>query len=121
MLIDVVKVKALKDYRLRLTFADGVEGIVDFAKLTPFDGVYEPLKDPVYFAKVRVRPEFGVIVWPNDADCDSEVLYYHVTGIKDWEEEDGRERAGHMLRGVQGKGKVSGAKIQHKNVANVQR
>ncbi len=80
MLIDVIAVESLPDYHLHLMFKDGVEGVVDFREMTPFMGVFEPLNDPAYFAQVRVHPEFGVICWPNDADCDSEVLYAKVTG-----------------------------------------
>ena len=80
MLLDVIAVRPLPNYHLHLTFEDGVEGIVDFRELTPFDGVFEPLNDPEYFAQVRVNPELGVICWPNDADADPMVLYAKVTG-----------------------------------------
>jgi len=42
--------------------------------------VFEPLRDPAYFAKLRVDPELGTVVWPNGADLDPDVLYGHVTG-----------------------------------------
>jgi hypothetical protein len=35
---DVTKVESLEGYRLRVTFDDGVEGIVDVAELTGFKG-----------------------------------------------------------------------------------
>ena len=35
----------------------------------------EPLRDPDYFAKVRVDPEAATVVWPNGADKAPETLY----------------------------------------------
>ncbi len=43
-------------------------------------GVFAPLRDPAYFARVRVNPDLGTICWPNDADWDPLVLYSLVTG-----------------------------------------
>jgi hypothetical protein len=38
-------------------------------------GVFEPLRDPRYFAKVRVDTEAATVVWPNGADLAPETLY----------------------------------------------
>ena len=54
MLKDIVAAQALGDYRLHLRFEDGVEGVVDLAPDLSFRGVFEPLRDPAYFALVRV-------------------------------------------------------------------
>jgi hypothetical protein len=81
MLKDVVAVKALAPHRLHLRFEDGAEGVVDLAPHLSFRGVFEPLKDPAYFARVRVDAELGTVVWPNGADLDPDVLYARVTGI----------------------------------------
>ena len=72
--------QAAGDYRLHLRFEDGVEGLVDLAGVLSFRGVFEPLRDPSYFAKVRVDSELGTVVWPNGADLDPDVLYGLVTG-----------------------------------------
>lgn len=52
-------------------FDDGSQGEVDFREVDfredDFRGVFEPLRDPAYFAKVAVDQELGTIVWPNDA------------------------------------------------------
>ena len=80
MLKDIVAVSSLGDYRLRLRFEDGVEGVVDLAPHISFRGVFEPLRDPTYFAQVRVDPELGTVTWPNGADLDPDVLYARVTG-----------------------------------------
>lgn len=80
MLHDIVEVAHLGGHRLRLRFDDGVEGEVDLSKRLKFRGLLEQLKDPEYFAQVRVHPEFGTISWPNDVDLDPVVLYSMVTG-----------------------------------------
>jgi hypothetical protein len=80
MLKDIVEVRPLTQYRVYLRFEDGIEGEVDVAKLIDFSGVFAPLKDRREFAKVRVHPELGTIVWPNGADLDPDVLYAEVTG-----------------------------------------
>jgi len=73
-LVDVVAVEVLDDYRLRLTFADGTVGDADFKK-HEWRGVFEPLQDPAYFARVQVDDEAGTIAWPNGADMAPEPLY----------------------------------------------
>lgn len=80
MLKDIVAVRTLADYRLDLRFEDGVEGIVDVSALVGFKGVFAPMRDPAWFAQVRVDPESGTVVWPNGADLDPDVLYSRVTG-----------------------------------------
>ena len=79
MLKDVVEVKPLDEYRLHLRFEDGVEGVVDIAKLVRFEGVFSPLRDRDTFLQVQVHPELGTIFWPNGADLDPDVLYAEVT------------------------------------------
>ena len=73
-LVDVTEVEVLGDHRLRLTFEDGVVGDVGFDD-QEWRGVFEPLRDPDYFARVRVDPEAGTIAWPNGADMAPEPLY----------------------------------------------
>jgi hypothetical protein len=80
MLRDVVSVEPLAGHRLRVRFDDGVEGVVDVARMIQFTGVFEPLRDHSFFEQASVHPELGTVCWPNDADLDSEVLYATVTG-----------------------------------------
>ena len=88
MLKDIVAAKAVGDYRLHLRFEDGVEGVVDLAPHLTFRGVFEPLRDPEYFAQVRVDADLGTVVWPNGADLDPDVLYGRVTGTPALQEHD---------------------------------
>jgi hypothetical protein len=88
MLKDIVAVNPLGDYRLHLRFEDGVEGVVDLAHHLSFRGVFEPLRDPAWFARVRVDRELGTVVWPNGADLDPDVLYGRLTGTPVLQEQD---------------------------------
>jgi hypothetical protein len=71
---DVIGFEVSGEYRLRLTFDDGTVGEVDFAG-REWRGVFEPLRDPEYFARVTVDAEAGTVVWPNGADMAPEPLY----------------------------------------------
>jgi hypothetical protein len=70
----VVGVAVIGPYRLRLLFDDGMAGDVDFSS-RHWGGVLEPLRDPAFFAQVRVDPEAATIVWPNGIDMAPEPLY----------------------------------------------
>ena len=73
-MFDVVDVKHVRDHIIWLRFEDGVEGEIDLSKSLR-GPVFEPLRDPAFFAKVRVNSELGTIVWPNGADIAPETLY----------------------------------------------
>jgi hypothetical protein len=80
MLKDIVAARALGGYRLHLRFEDGLEGVVDLEPHLSFHGVFEPLRDPAYFAQARVDPDLGTVAWPNGADLDPDVLYGRIAG-----------------------------------------
>jgi Protein of unknown function (DUF2442) len=73
-LVDVTGVEVIGDYRLRLTFEDGTIGDVDFSG-HEWRGVFEPLRDPKYFARVTIDPGAGTITWPDGVDMAPEPLY----------------------------------------------
>jgi hypothetical protein len=73
-LVDITAVEVIGAYRLRLTFEDGTVGDVDFSD-RDWRGVFEPLRDPSYFARVAVDPDAGTIAWPNGLDMAPEPLY----------------------------------------------
>jgi len=77
----VVEVRYIEDFRLELTFADGLQAELDFAdRVMDRGGVFTPLEDVTFFRQVRVDPEAGTLVWPNDVDLDPDVLYSEATG-----------------------------------------
>jgi hypothetical protein len=70
----VVGVAVIGDYRLRLLFDDGTAGDVDLSS-REWKGVFEPLRDPTYFAKVNIDTDAATVVWPNGVDLAPETLY----------------------------------------------
>ena len=73
MLTKIVHLEKLGEFRLRLRFSDGSEGVHDFAALVHEPGsMMEPLRDPAYFARVFL--EFGALTWPNGFDIAPEWL-----------------------------------------------
>lgn len=70
----VVGVAVIGAYRLRLLFDGGTAGDVDLSSME-WKGVFEPLRDPAYFAKVKVDAEAASVVWPNGTDPAPETLY----------------------------------------------
>ena len=73
-MIDVVSVKPVGGYKLRVGFSDGSSGVHDFAATAARDGeMVQPLKDPVFFARVFV--ELGALAWPNGFDLDPIALH----------------------------------------------
>lgn len=79
MLLDVVEVKPLDEYRLFLRFENDVSGEIDLAKKIDFKGIFAPLKDFEYFKKVYINKDLGTIVWENHADLSPEFLYECIT------------------------------------------
>ena len=73
-LVDVTDAKVIGAHELRLTFEDGTVGDVIFDD-REWRGVFEPLADPKYFARVSVDPELGTVTWPNGVDMAPEPLY----------------------------------------------
>ena len=74
----VASVKVIFDYKLEVKFSDGLCGVVSLAD-DLFGPVFEPLKDPAFFAKAFID-EFGVICWPNGADLAPDALYDQIRG-----------------------------------------
>ena len=82
----VVAAEVTGPYRLHLTFSDGVSGEVDLKPDLKFKGIFEPLRDPSFFAQISI--DGGTVVWPNEADLAPEFLYDLVVGhcVHEWAE-----------------------------------
>src|ERR1700736_1886947 len=73
-MIDVISVKPLGDFNLRVVFSDGSDGVHDFSSTAARDGeMVQPLKDPAFFARVFV--ELGALTWPTGCDLDPIALH----------------------------------------------
>jgi hypothetical protein len=77
MLLSVVAVRVIGEYRLRLTFNNGIVKEIDFAKhWGKLSGpIFQPLRDRVFFSQVTLPPDSETIEWPNGADLAAEFLY----------------------------------------------
>ena len=71
-LVWIIKANYVEDYKVNLTFNDGVSGIVDFKN--HLNGpVFEPLKNVEFFKKVEL--DSWTLTWPNDSDFAPEFLH----------------------------------------------
>jgi Protein of unknown function (DUF2442) len=74
MILRISEAQVCGPYSLRLTFSDGATKQVNVRPL--LDGpVFEPLRDPAYFARMILDPTCGTVVWPNGADFATEALH----------------------------------------------
>jgi hypothetical protein len=77
----IVSVRYITGYQLELKFADGIRASMDFRKkVVGRGGVFKAMEDVEFFRQVRVDPEAGTLIWPNDVDLDPDVLYSEATG-----------------------------------------
>ena len=80
----VRKVETLPEYRLKVHFADGLEGLVDMKKMvwSSSAGVFEALRDPTLFSQARV--ELGVVTWPGELDLAPDAMYDEIKAHGTW-------------------------------------
>ena len=72
----VIRAEYAGGHRIRVTFDDGMAGIVDF--LPWLEGpVFEPLKELEYFQSFFI--DGGTVAWPNGADIAPETLHEQVS------------------------------------------
>jgi hypothetical protein len=73
----VTHAEVVGDYRLRLRFNDGTTGVIDLEPRL-WGPMFEALRDPEVFKRVRVDGSAGTVVWSNGADLAPEMLYREV-------------------------------------------
>ena len=77
----ITEVNYIKAYQLKLIFDTGETGEIDFKdRIIGRGGIFSALENTAFFSQVRVDPEIGTIVWPNEVDFCPDVLYSEVTG-----------------------------------------
>lgn len=69
------KAEALHGYLARVTYADGLKADVDLAYVVELGPVFEELRRPEAFLRLRASRAANTIVWPNGADIAPESLY----------------------------------------------
>lgn len=70
----IIEVRPTQGYNISLCFSDGTRAEINLEEEL-YGEIFEPLRDPVFFRKVKVHPELNTITWPNDADFAPEFLY----------------------------------------------
>jgi hypothetical protein len=74
MILRILEAKVCGPHCLDLIFNDGIHKQVNVLPL--LEGtIFEPLRDPVYFAQAVLDPILGTVVWPNEADFAPEALH----------------------------------------------
>jgi hypothetical protein len=71
---EITHVQVVAHHRLMI-FLSGEHREVHISRLVSFRGIFEPLKDPVFFRQVSVNLDLGTIAWSNGVDLCSDVLY----------------------------------------------
>lgn len=68
----------LSDWRLAVTFNDGLSGIVDVSTLVSGQdaGIFEALRDPAYFATAYL--DCGAVTWSNGADLAPDAMHKEI-------------------------------------------
>ena len=77
MILHITEAKYLSDYKVKVVFNDGKEGVADLSDVLR-GPVFNPLKDKKLFAQLRVDEELATIAWPNGADLAPESVYFRV-------------------------------------------
>lgn len=74
MILRVVEAEVSGHCLLRLAFNNATRKTVDVGPL--LNGpVFEPLRDPAYFARAELDRMCGTVTWPNGADFAPEALH----------------------------------------------
>lgn len=78
---DVTAVKPIEYLTLKVTFNDGLEGMVHF-KPSHLTGVFESLKDKNYFDKVYIS--HGAVTWPGELDLAPDAMHTEIKKNGSW-------------------------------------
>ncbi len=71
-LIWIKKAEYVENFKVKLTFNDGIEKMVDLKDHLEGE-VFKPLKDVTFFKKFEL--DSWTLTWPNDSDFAPEFLY----------------------------------------------
>jgi hypothetical protein len=81
MIPHVTAAEYVQGYQIRLSFSDGVTGIVDFKdRIVGRGGVFAELEDPARFAAFSIDLEAKTLCWPNGVDFCPTMLHALATG-----------------------------------------
>lgn len=71
----IIEAKPRDNYRIKVTMASGLTGVFD---VKPYlnGSVFQELKNPAYFNRVRVE-HYG-ISWPHEQDFSSDTIVFDI-------------------------------------------
>lgn len=80
----VSAVEVMPNWRLKVTFNDGLQGLVDMEREVhgPDAGVFAELADPQRFAAASVI--FGVVTWPGEIDLAPDAMHAEIKARGSW-------------------------------------
>lgn len=76
----ITGLEALPEYRLRITFFDGLTIELDFKKKIEQGTATEPLLDVEFFKQVKITQGGRAIEWPGEIDFCADSLWLEGTG-----------------------------------------
>ena len=76
----IISVEALEKYKIKVVFADGIQGVYDVSDLAGA-GVFKIWDVNDNFFKVFINKESGAISWPGEIDIDTINAYCAIRGI----------------------------------------
>lgn len=78
---DVVEAYVVEHGCIHVKFADGLEGNVRFQP-SAYRGVFEKLRDPLEFDKMRINSYF--VTWPGELDLAPDAMHHHIQQNGEW-------------------------------------
>lgn len=75
MFLHITKAAYIEDYKVRVSFNNGREGVADLTDALT-GSVFESLKAQSAFSTFSVDAELETIVWSNGADLAPEYIYF---------------------------------------------
>lgn len=77
-MLEISSLSPCTNYRLRVVYANGVEGQIDLSHLVG-KGVFKAWNDPNVFESVHIG-EHGEIRWNEDIELCADAVYMQLTG-----------------------------------------
>ena len=81
---DVETVEVIGPFHVKVTFFDGLSGIVDMTELVHSTdaGVFAALADPYVFSQAFVL--YGAVTWPGELDLAPDAMYDELRAKGEW-------------------------------------
>ncbi len=79
MYYDIQSAEYCGGYKIKLTFADGKNGMVDFKKYIREGTVFEKFRNINFFKEFYINKDLYVLCWPGEIDIAPETLYAEAT------------------------------------------